>query len=378
MGDLRLVYLDPAQLAENPANWRTHSADQRDAVRAAIGEVGWVKPLIYNERTKRLVDGHLRRELFAGQLAPVVIGDWDEPTEAKVLATLDPLGALAEVNAAAFDSLLRQIDTGSEDLQSLLAAVAESAGLYAEAGQLEHDADGKELPDLDAAAATEEQGPAPPVAEEDVVPATIWPSSNADGVPDLDPDMQADHLPFPLVVWGSQSRSKPMAGTWSFYTADRRFEPLWRDPTGVLKSGAKAVVEPNFSTHDQFPRAVVAWQVYRKRWLGRYWQSRGLRLFVDLNVEPAFQAINLLGVPKGWRAYATRSHSDGAYLEHEWEVAKEHSGSDRPLFVVYGGGEAAKALATKHGWTWVPEQSELARDKRFGAGLRRSVRKQKG
>jgi hypothetical protein len=76
---LRLVYLDPAELQANPRNWREHPKAQTAALADAIAEVGWAGALLYNERTKRLIDGHARRELFAGKgKVPVLVGSWSE------------------------------------------------------------------------------------------------------------------------------------------------------------------------------------------------------------------------------------------------------------------------------------------------------------
>lgn len=119
---LRLVYLDPAELDANPRNWRKHPEHQLRAVEDLIGEVGWAGALLYNERTKRLIDGHARKELFAGRGAvPVLVGDWDEATEAKILATLDPVGAQAETDAEKLVEVLALVETKSEAVASLLA-----------------------------------------------------------------------------------------------------------------------------------------------------------------------------------------------------------------------------------------------------------------
>jgi hypothetical protein len=111
------------------------------------------------------------------------------------------------------------------------------------------------------------------------------------------------------------------------------------------------------------PRAFILWGIYRKRWVNRWWQSRGVRTFVDLNVDAEFQSLNLLGVPKSWRAFATRSHSDGQFIESEFAAAAEHVGTDRLAFAVYGGGSRVKQLCVDRGWFWVPEQSDSARGK---------------
>ena len=106
---LRLEYLDPTELADNPANWRTHPESQRTALGDVLKEVGWAGALLYNEKTGRLIDGHARKELSQGQKVPVLIGSWTEDQEKLILATLDPLGAMAEANSQALDILLREL-----------------------------------------------------------------------------------------------------------------------------------------------------------------------------------------------------------------------------------------------------------------------------
>jgi len=49
-----------SQFIANPNNWRVHPPAQRDAMRGALNEVGWVQRVIVNRRTGYLVDGHER------------------------------------------------------------------------------------------------------------------------------------------------------------------------------------------------------------------------------------------------------------------------------------------------------------------------------
>lgn len=121
---LRLEYRSPAELTENPVNWRLHPDRQTKALGDLIGEVGWAGALLYNERTNRLIDGHARRELAirSGETkVPVLVGSWDEATERKILATLDPVGDMAERNQEALNQLLNSLDGGSKDIAKLLA-----------------------------------------------------------------------------------------------------------------------------------------------------------------------------------------------------------------------------------------------------------------
>jgi len=193
------------------------------------------------------------------------------------------------------------------------------------------------------------------------VPDALWASDNDYDIPLLDIEMQADAVDLPLSIWGSLKRTARMNGTWAFYTDDYRFEELWRDPSPVVNTQAINIVEPNFSTTAQMPFAVCLYNIYRKRWLARWWQSRGLRVFVDLNVHPKLYEVNLLGVPQGWKSYATRGYSAQLdLLEREYELARAHAGST-PLFVVYGGGKAVQEHCKANGLIWFDEVMNYGR-----------------
>jgi hypothetical protein len=124
-GPLRLEWRDPDDLAENPRNWRRHPQAQTAALKDVIAEVGWAGALLYNERTGRLIDGHARKKVVAkGEMVPVLIGDWSDADEAKILATLDPLAAMAERDEAALAALVASVETDSEALAEMLTGPA--------------------------------------------------------------------------------------------------------------------------------------------------------------------------------------------------------------------------------------------------------------
>lgn len=122
-----------SELRPSPRNWRSHPQAQQDALRGILAEVGYVDALLARplpDGTLELVDGHLRAETTPEMEVPVLVCDLDDAEAAKVLATFDPLSAMAESNAVMLDSLLRDVDTGSAALQEMLARLAEEAGLY--------------------------------------------------------------------------------------------------------------------------------------------------------------------------------------------------------------------------------------------------------
>ena len=154
---------EPAgQLLPNDSNWRRHSSAQQRALSAAIGEVGLVADVIVNLRSsqswgekkdsKVLVDGHLRAALALqkGEKTelPVAYVDLEPDEERLVLATLDPIGAMAEADQAKLGELLASLETQDETVRGLLEQIArqERVELPSLAGLTDPD----EVPDVPA------------------------------------------------------------------------------------------------------------------------------------------------------------------------------------------------------------------------------------
>jgi hypothetical protein len=128
-----LRHIPASDLRPNPKNWRTHPQSQQDALRGILAEVGMADAVLARELpdgSLMLIDGHLRAETLGDGRVPVLILDVDEAEADKLLATLDPMAAMADSDAAKLDELLRNVDTSSEALQQLIAATADAAGLY--------------------------------------------------------------------------------------------------------------------------------------------------------------------------------------------------------------------------------------------------------
>jgi len=118
----------PETLMPNPLNWREHPALQRASLAGVLYEVGWVQQVIVNRTTGRLIDGHLRVDMARGKgvKVPYVEVELTEDEERLVLATLDPLSALATTNADALRDLLEGLSSTDEALSQLLATLAGS------------------------------------------------------------------------------------------------------------------------------------------------------------------------------------------------------------------------------------------------------------
>lgn len=204
------------------------------------------------------------------------------------------------------------------------------------------------------------------------LPDCIFPSSNAEGIADLIPSMEGDFLDYPL-AYGSVRRAGDYRGrTIEFYVDDWRFNSLgnavlygdhfwklWERPDRVWKSGAPSFVEVNFSTSNAQPRWRALEQIGKKRYLSRYFQERGMRCWVDLNVAPRWWDENLLGIPLGWKAYATRVHKNDTLdsIADQASLAESQAGTDAIKFVVFGHRKEIEALCQRQGWIYVDEQT---------------------
>lgn len=150
---IRQEMLDPRSLMAHEHNWRTHSDAQREAMRAMLQRVGFVAPVMVNERTGRLVDGHLRVEIAVEENMaelPVDIVDLTEEEEATVLAAYDPLGTLAGIDPgdqlyvlglvrSQEDELQRFLDTLEAEAQATVDLFAGDGGAFDEGDPADDD-----------------------------------------------------------------------------------------------------------------------------------------------------------------------------------------------------------------------------------------------
>ncbi|MCD8386270.1 MAG: DUF4417 domain-containing protein [Bacteroidales bacterium] len=193
----------------------------------------------------------------------------------------------------------------------------------------------------------------------------LYPSDNEYEIPLLRLDRQPENgLLLPFRGWGTNARLKNGVATYHFYVDDYRFANIWGRPDRLVNSGCRECVEPNFSLFQTTPIAYAMQLLYKKRWIARWLQEKGICIWVDLNVAPKFSELNQLGVPKGYNAFATRGNADSPEnLLTELAVAQKISGIENPNMIVYGGGRKVKALCLESGLLYV-EQYMVAKQQK--------------
>lgn len=184
-------------------------------------------------------------------------------------------------------------------------------------------------------------------------------SDNDWGIPQLDGEFQLTEISLPFEPWGARARKLYSGGTKHFYIDDYKIEPLWNDPNKLTRLPQQmiGVIEPNFTIAPETPRSLALYQIYRKRYLSRFWQNYGINIMVDVFVPEEFFDIALLGVPEGWSSYALRGHpswSEKDYMKR-WKLCASVSGSEFFIFLVYAGGKKTQQIAKDNGWFWFPQ-----------------------
>lgn len=183
----------------------------------------------------------------------------------------------------------------------------------------------------------------------------LFPSDNELGIPTLLEDMQAEFFAKPCYAWGSIKRTRLGVGTWQFYTDDYRWNGLLKKPWNCSDTSPYACTELNITLFEDTPAALAVAEIYKKRWVARYWQSQGVRIFVDVFVPHVHRDYSLLGVPVGWKSYSTRgSDKNIDLLPMDFDIAATHAKTKNIIFVVFGGGSRTADWCTQNNCIHLP------------------------
>ncbi len=112
----------------HPDQWRIHTKEQQAALGTVLETVGWVQQVIVSQNSGYLLDGHCRvalAERMGESEVPCVFVDVTPDEERLILASLDPIGAMAVTDEQKLAELVASIEAEDESVAKLLATVEE-------------------------------------------------------------------------------------------------------------------------------------------------------------------------------------------------------------------------------------------------------------
>ena len=113
-------------------------------------------------------------------------------------------------------------------------------------------------------------------------------------------------MPDFLIPYRTNVRAKePLVeteGAVHFFLDDSIFEPAWNRPPKGLQYVSRFgfALSPDFSLYAAFPPVLQMYNVYRNRWVGRFWQERGISVVpsVSWSDESSYDYC-FSGIPRG-------------------------------------------------------------------------------
>ena len=112
-----------------------------------------------------------------------------------------------------------------------------------------------------------------------------------------------------------------------FFLYDYRFERVWKNPDNDIEklSRYRAVLSPDFSMYLEMAPVMQIYNVFRNRWCGAYWASKGIRVIPSVNwgdestFDFCFQGIEK-GSTVAVSTYMASEH-DNRQDQKEWFMA---------------------------------------------------------
>lgn len=126
-------------------------------------------------------------------------------------------------------------------------------------------------------------------------------SSNKYQIPDL---LDTPFIPEGLVPYDTQVKrryAQVKGKCVHFFLDDYKFESLWNKPIKTLPpiQALGQAISPDFTIDSEYPLALNIWQVYRSRWLARFWQENNIDVIPNVTwADESSYDYCFLGIPK--------------------------------------------------------------------------------
>ena len=111
-----------------------------------------------------------------------------------------------------------------------------------------------------------------------------------------------NYIPSNLIGFNYAKTSKEKNVGIHFYLDDYQFERLWNRPEDYIEilKQYECILSPDFSLYMDMPMPMKIWNIYRRRLIGQYYQSQGIKVIPTLSwaEEETFQFC-FEGIPQG-------------------------------------------------------------------------------
>ena len=126
-----------------------------------------------------------------------------------------------------------------------------------------------------------------------------------------------------------------------FFVDDYQFERIWNNPDAYIEKLREyvCVATPDFSPYGDMPMAAQIWNHYRKHWIGRYFQDRGLTVIPTIRASTDERSLKwyLDGEPKGGIVLISSMWNNRYHDEFLKEFKTMQKGLAPSKIFVYGG-----------------------------------------
>lgn len=127
-----LIRVRAGDLLPSPKNWRVHTDDQKNVLQSLLAHVGLVDAVLVRETENglQLIDGHLRASLDGDTMLPALVLDVTTDEADLILATFDPVAAMAKADATKFAELIDQLGKQAEAVEAMFEELQEISGVF--------------------------------------------------------------------------------------------------------------------------------------------------------------------------------------------------------------------------------------------------------
>lgn len=341
-----------SEVMPHPLNPRIHPVRQAKALIAILDDIGiasggvarWIE--VDGEKKLQALDGHLRRDVLADQEQTYTIVDLNDEEAAKFILAHDPIAMMAEVSQSNVDKICKTIsippdimDTVNsirraqektiDQVNAIVKEISTGNTELAKASNITIPTSRDSVVGTGLQAVVNaEMGAAPAFGaqtkEENFQGImgfkenVVFPSSNQWGIPDLRSDRLCSLIP--KQTWGAQQikqderdstfylwstgtfPEEAAGGVLGFYIDDYRFDGVWNDAVAIcaklVNQNWGGVCTPDFSVWWDWPLVMKMWNLYKSRWVARYWQEAGIKIIPSLmRFGDPTSTLDLCGMP---------------------------------------------------------------------------------